>query len=174
MISVLPVSCGTIRKVSEGSIDTAVTRQMSTDSVATANDSVSGFSVDSASVSKVTTLSEGETMITEVFDYDTNRQIDSTTGTPPLKRYMRQERRRDTQRKDSTVLEHTREICLSAEAEASVVVSNDTHIDEETHETFNTDERQDVPRILIILSAVGVAFILITIIYVLTLFRRRF
>lgn len=89
----------------------------------------------------VSSLREDEEVVTVTEEFDTSLPVDSTTGTPPVKKRSTEQRRRATQQVDSnTVVSDTRSIStVELECQDNGTLATDTTADIETE--LKTDER---------------------------------
>lgn len=177
-ISAALTSCGTLRRTATVKTDATVTERATFEAAAsdTTRAEIAGSLRES--VSATSTLSEGETVVTEVYDYDTTKPTDSITGTPPLKRHTRQERRRNVQQRDSTTIDRRADTSGSLESGAVVAVSAESSLQEELHEDSSAEETPQgggwLSRLQTVLATVGATAMLLAIAYAVAKFNRFF
>ncbi len=89
----------------------------------------------------VMSLREDEEVITVTEEFDTSQPVDTTTGTPPIKKRSTEQRRRATQQQDSTkIVSDIRSIStVELECQEKGDLTTDTVADIETE--IKTDER---------------------------------
>lgn len=177
-ISAALTSCGALRRTATVKTDATVTERATFEAATsdTTRAEIAGSLRESVSATSI--LSEGETVVTEVYDYDTTQPTDSVTGTPPLKRYTRQERQRNVQQHDSTAIDRRSDTSGSLESGAAAAMSAESSLHEDMHEDSSAEETPQgggwLSRLRTVFATVGATVILIAIAYVVAKSRKAF
>ena len=143
VISLL-TSCSCMKKATTSTMNSSASAQAYIDAVH--HDSTSSLTSTSVLESQYVTDSSSvdEVIVTEVYRYDTNRHKDSTSGTPPLKEYIRQERHRQASRTENTATNLTAEHHTISEENSTSEISAESSDSKEIQEAYK-EERQYRP-----------------------------
>lgn len=139
-LSVVIASCGCLSKTAKGTRDDSASAHTAIEAAATDSTSSVTAATRIESLAVVTDLTEDETVITEVYDYDTTQPAGSTTGRPPVKRYTRQERQRSTTRNDRVEAGNNTEVEHVYESVSSESFSSDSASEAQSHEEASLEQ----------------------------------
>ena len=136
-LSVVIASCGCLSKTAKGTRDDSASAHTAIEAAATDSTISVTSAIQTESLAVITDLKEDETVITEVYEYDTAQPADSVTGHPPVKRYTRQERQRSATKNDR--------IEAGRNTEVANVLSADSTSESHSHEEATFEQGAATP-----------------------------
>ncbi|MBR1633054.1 MAG: hypothetical protein IJ686_04805 [Bacteroidales bacterium] len=144
-LSVVIASCGCLSKTAKGTRDDSASAHTAIEAAATDSTISVTSAIQTESLAVITDLKEDETVITEVYEYDTAQPADSVTGHPPVKRYTRQERQRSATKNDRIEAGRNTEVANVLENVSSESFSADSTSESHSHEEATFEQGAATP-----------------------------